>query len=34
VCGEVRNPGQLVLIIREQRLFGSAPESGFQCSEL
>jgi hypothetical protein len=34
VCGDVRTPGQLVLVVREQRMFESRPETGFQCSEL
>jgi len=34
VCRDVRTPGQLVLIVREQRLFGSREEAGFQCPEL
>jgi hypothetical protein len=34
VCGDVRTPGQLVLVVHEQRLFGSREETGFQCSEL
>jgi hypothetical protein len=34
VCRDVRTPGQLVLIVHEQRLFGSREEAGFQCPEL
>ena len=34
VCRDVRTPGQLVLIVHEQRLFGSREETGFQCPEL
>ncbi|HEY2246549.1 MAG TPA: hypothetical protein VGH70_03810 [Bradyrhizobium sp.] len=34
VCHDVRTPGQLVLIVHEQRLFGSREETGFQCPEL
>jgi hypothetical protein len=34
VCGELRDPTQLVLIVREQRMFFSRPEMGFRCSEL
>jgi hypothetical protein len=34
VCGTLRDPSQLVLIVREQRMFFSAPEVGFRCSEL
>jgi hypothetical protein len=34
VCGELRDPTQLVLMVREQRMFFSTPEMGFRCSEL
>jgi hypothetical protein len=34
VCGNLRDSTQLVLIVREQRQFFSAPEAGFRCSEL
>jgi hypothetical protein len=34
VCGNMRDPTQLVLIVREQRLFFSRPEVGFRCREL
>jgi hypothetical protein len=34
VCGDLRDPTQLVLIVREQRLFFSRPEAGFRCFEL
>jgi hypothetical protein len=34
VCGQLRDPNQLVLIVREQRMFFSRPETGFRCSEL
>jgi hypothetical protein len=34
VCGDLRDPTQLVLIVREQRLFFSRPETGFRCFEL
>jgi hypothetical protein len=34
VCGELRDPTQLVLIVREQRMFFSRPEMGFRCPEL
>jgi hypothetical protein len=34
VCGTLRDPSQLVLMVREQRMFFSAPEVGFRCSEL
>jgi hypothetical protein len=33
-CGSLRDPAQLVLIVREQRLFFSRPEMGFRCHEL
>jgi uncharacterized membrane protein YphA (DoxX/SURF4 family) len=34
VCGDLRDPTQLVLIVREQRLFFSRPEMGYRCFEL
>jgi hypothetical protein len=34
VCGDLRDPTQLVLIVREQRMFFSRPEMGYRCSEL
>jgi hypothetical protein len=34
VCGNVRQADQFVLVVREQRVFESRPETGFQCSEL
>jgi hypothetical protein len=34
VCGDLRDPTQLVLIAREQRMFFSKPETGYRCSEL
>jgi hypothetical protein len=34
VCGSLRDPSQLVLIVREQRMFFSTPEVGYRCSEL
>jgi uncharacterized membrane protein YphA (DoxX/SURF4 family) len=34
VCRNVQASGQLVLIVHEQRLFGSREETGFQCPEL
>ncbi len=34
VCGMLRDPGQLVLIVREQRMFFNRPEVGFRCFEL
>jgi hypothetical protein len=34
VCGTLRDQSQLVLIVREQRMFFSTPEVGYRCSEL
>ena len=34
VCGALRDPAQLVLIVREQRMFFTRPEQGYRCSEL
>jgi uncharacterized membrane protein YphA (DoxX/SURF4 family) len=34
VCEQLRDPAQLVLIVREQRMFRSKPESGYRCWEL
>jgi hypothetical protein len=34
VCGQLHDPNQLVLIVREQRMFFSRPETGFRCFEL
>jgi hypothetical protein len=34
VCGALRDPSQLVLIVREQRMFFSKPEVGYRCFEL
>ncbi|MGZ3329130.1 MAG: hypothetical protein ACXU85_18410, partial [Xanthobacteraceae bacterium] len=34
VCRKLHDPNQLVLIVREQRMFFSRPETGFRCSEL
>ena len=34
VCNQLRDPAQLVLIVREQRMFLSKPESGYRCWEL
>jgi predicted DCC family thiol-disulfide oxidoreductase YuxK len=33
ICLHLRNPADLVLIVREQRLFFSKPETGYRCSE-
>jgi hypothetical protein len=34
VCARLSDPGQLVLIVREQRMFFSRPETGYRCVEL
>jgi hypothetical protein len=34
LCGQLRDPLQLVLVVREQRMFFSKPETGFRCSRL
>jgi hypothetical protein len=34
VCSQMHDPSQLVLIVREQRMFFSRPETGYRCSEL
>jgi hypothetical protein len=34
VCGSLRDPAQLVLIVREQRMFFGKPETGHRCFEL
>jgi hypothetical protein len=34
VCSDLRDPTQLVLIVQEQRMFFSRPETGFRCAEL
>ena len=34
VCGSLRDPTQLALIVREQRMFFSRPEAGYRCFEL
>jgi hypothetical protein len=34
VCLHLSNPGDLVLIVRERRLFFSAPETGLRCWQL
>jgi hypothetical protein len=34
VCDNLGDPTQLVLIVREQRMFFSQPETGYRCSEL
>jgi hypothetical protein len=34
VCSQLRDPGQLVLTVREQRMFLSRPETGYRCRDL
>jgi hypothetical protein len=34
VCSQLRDPAQLVLIVREQRMFLSKPEAGYRCWQL
>ncbi|HLW92612.1 MAG TPA: hypothetical protein VKS78_15110 [Roseiarcus sp.] len=34
ICGRLPDPAQLVLIIREQRMFRSKPETGYRCWEV
>jgi hypothetical protein len=34
VCGLLADQSQLVLIVREQRLFFSRPETGYRCWQL
>jgi hypothetical protein len=34
VCGSLGDRTQLVLIVREQRMFFSMPETGYRCAEL
>jgi hypothetical protein len=34
VCSYLRDRTQLVLIVREQRMYGSKPETGYRCWEL
>ena len=34
VCSNMRDQTQLVLIVREQRMFFSRPETGFRCLDL
>ena len=34
VCDQTRYPAGIVLLVREQRLFGSMPETGYRCWEL
>jgi hypothetical protein len=34
VCSDMGDPSQLVLVVREQRMFFSRPEIGYRCTEL
>jgi len=34
ICRHLSDPGQLVLIVREQRMFRSSPETGYRCWDL
>lgn len=34
VCGQMSDPRQLVLIVHEQRMFRSLPETGYRCRDL
>jgi len=34
VCDHLRDRNQLVLVVKEQRMFFSRPEAGFRCSQL
>ncbi|GLR86458.1 hypothetical protein [Bradyrhizobium iriomotense] len=34
LCGTLRDRNQLVLVVKEQRMFFSRPEAGFRCSQL
>jgi hypothetical protein len=34
ICHDLRDPAQLVLIVREQRMFFSRPEIGYRCLDL
>lgn len=34
VCEQSRRPAQFVLLVSEQRLFASRPETGYRCAEL
>ena len=34
VCRDMGDPSQLVLVVREQRMFFSRPEIGYRCTEL
>jgi hypothetical protein len=34
LCARQHEPGQLILIVTEQRMFGSRPESAYRCDQL
>ena len=34
LCGRLQDRNQLVLVVKEQRMFFSRPETGFRCSQL
>ena len=34
VCHDMGDPSQLVLVVREQRMFFSRPEIGYRCTQL
>ena len=34
ICGYLRDPAQLVLLVQEQRMFFSRPEAGYRCWQL
>jgi hypothetical protein len=34
ICHDLRDPAQLVLVVREQRMFFSRPEIGYRCRDL
>jgi hypothetical protein len=34
LCAQARSPGQLVLLVHEQRVFASRPETGYRCRDL
>jgi hypothetical protein len=34
VCGQLGDRRELVLIVREQRMFLSRPETGYRCRDL
>ena len=33
-CGELKDRSQLILLVREQRMFLSKPETGYRCRDL